>query len=60
MCPEASTRKTVGRRRRFRRRRRDGKIRRRTNIGMVGMTRRRRRRRRSGKYDEFNGRCHGG
>ena len=51
--------KRVGRSRRVGRRRRVGKIRRRTTIGMVGMTKRRRRRR-SGKYIEFNGRCHGG
>ena len=61
VCPEASTRNIVGRRRRVRRRRRAGKIRRRTTIGMVGMTKGIRiRRRRSGKYNEFNGRCHGG
>ena len=60
VCPEASTRKRVWRRRIYRRRRRVGKIRRRTTIGMVGMTKWRRIRRRSGKYDEFNGRCHGG
>ena len=60
VCPEASTRKTVGRRRIVRRRRRVGKIRRRTIIGMVGMTKRRRRIRRSSKYNEFNVRCHGG
>ena len=60
VCPEASARKIVGRRRIDQRRRRVGKIRRRTTIGMVGMTKWRRRRRRSGKYNEFNGRCHGG
>ena len=59
VCPKASARNIVGRRIRVRRRRRVGKIRRRTTIGMVGMTRRRRRRR-SGKYDEFNIRYHGG
>ena len=61
MCPKASTRKIVGRRRIVRRIRRAGKRRRRTIIGMVGMTKGIRiRRRRSDKYNEFNGRCHGG
>ena len=73
VCPEASTRRIVGRRRRV------GKVRsgarrigrRRSvvlrggwilSIVVVGVTRRRRRRRRrrSGDYNEFGGRCYVG
>ena len=52
--------KKSGRRRRVQRIRRVGKIRRRTTIVMVGMTKRIIIIRISGKYNEFNGRCHGG
>ena len=59
LCPEASTRKIFGGRKRFGKRR-SGEGRRRiiTTIGMVGMTRRRIRK--SGKYNAFYGRYHGG